>query len=125
MISFAPAQPVSLLAAFFLFSVCALGITLPSAPGYIGTFDAPGIAVLVAFNVPQALASIRHPELRALEGEVSYFLGRETLLATSAPGMAKWRQGLFALMSRNAQNAMTFFKLPPDRVVEVGVQVEL
>jgi KUP system potassium uptake protein len=39
--------------------------------------------------------------------------------------MAAWREGLFAWMSRNAQTAMAFFKLPPDRVVEVGVQVEL
>ncbi|MHB8899290.1 MAG: potassium transporter Kup, partial [Thermoguttaceae bacterium] len=76
-------------------------------------------------NVPQVLAGVHHPGLTALKGEVSYFLGRETLLATSAPGMVRWRQALFALMSRNAQNAMSFFGLPPDRVVEVGVQVEL
>jgi KUP system potassium uptake protein len=76
-------------------------------------------------NVREALASVRHPGLRFDEDQVSYFLGRETLLCTSAPGMAKWRQGLFALMSRNAQTAMAFFKLPSDRVVEVGVQVEL
>lgn len=76
-------------------------------------------------DVPGALASIRHPGLRFDEGQVSYFLGRETLVATSTPGMAKWRAALFALMSRNAQTAMAFFRLPPDRVVEVGVQVEL
>ncbi len=56
---------------------------------------------------------------------MSYFLGRETLLSTDAPGMAKWRERLFAWMSRNAQSAMAFFRLPPDRVVEVGVQVQL
>ncbi len=75
--------------------------------------------------MPEALASVRHPGLRALEGQVSYFLGRETLVSTAAPGMARWRERLFALMSRNAQTAMAFFKLPPERVVEVGVQVEL
>jgi KUP system potassium uptake protein len=76
-------------------------------------------------DVPGALASIRHPSLRFVEGQVSYFLGRETLVSTSTPGMTRWRAGLFALMSRNAQTAMAFFRLPPDRVVEVGVQVEL
>jgi len=76
-------------------------------------------------DVPEALASVSHPGLRALEGQVSYFLGRETLVSTAAPGMARWRERLFALMSRNAQTAMAFFKLPPERVVEVGVQVEL
>ena len=76
-------------------------------------------------NLPEALVSVRHPGLRIVEGQVSYFLGRETLLSTAAPGMARWREGLFALMSRNAQTAMAFFKLPPERVVELGVQVEL
>jgi KUP system potassium uptake protein len=76
-------------------------------------------------DVPGALASVRHPTLQFAEDQVSYFLGRETLLPTATPGMAAWREGLFAWMSRNAQTAMAFFKLPPDRVVEVGVQVEL
>jgi KUP system potassium uptake protein len=57
--------------------------------------------------------------------ETTYFLGRETLLATRHPGMALWREHLFALMSRNARPATTFFKLPPNRVVELGAQVEL
>jgi KUP system potassium uptake protein len=57
--------------------------------------------------------------------DITYFLGRETLLATKKPGMAIWRERLFALMVRNAQSAMTFFRIPPDRVVELGSQVEL
>ena len=52
--------------------------------------------------------------------EITYFFGRETLLATKKPGMAVWRERLFALMVRNAQSAMTFFRIPPDRVVELG-----
>ena len=56
---------------------------------------------------------------------ITYFLGRETLLATNNPGMAIWRERLFALMSRNAQSAMTFFRIPPNQVVEMGSQVEL
>ena len=55
----------------------------------------------------------------------SFFLGRETLLATGSAPMARWRKQLFIFMSRNASNAASFFKLPPDRVVELGNQVEL
>jgi KUP system potassium uptake protein len=56
---------------------------------------------------------------------MSYFLGRETLFPSSKPGMAVWRERLFAWMSRNAQPATQFFRLPTERVVEVGVHVEL
>ncbi len=55
----------------------------------------------------------------------SYFLGRETIMATTRPGMARWRKLLFALMARNAQQATAYFKLPPNRVVELGMLVEL
>jgi KUP system potassium uptake protein len=57
--------------------------------------------------------------------ETTYFLGRETLIATRRKGMALWREHLFAVMSRNARPATTFFRLPPNRVVELGAQVEL
>ena len=50
----------------------------------------------------------------------------ETLVASPAkPGMALWREKLFAWMLRNAESAMEFFKLPPNRVVELGSQVEI
>ena len=55
----------------------------------------------------------------------SFFLGRETLLPTGTSPMAKWRKHLFIYMSRNAWNATSFFKVPPDRVVELGNQVEI
>lgn len=55
----------------------------------------------------------------------SFFLGRETLFASGPAPMAQWRKKLFIFMSRNAWNATSFFKLPPDRVVELGNQVEL
>lgn len=55
----------------------------------------------------------------------SFFLGRETLFATGPAPMAQWRKRLFIYMARNAWNATSFFKLPPDRVVELGNQVEL
>ena len=55
-----------------------------------------------------------------------YFLGRETIIVTpTGAGMAIWREKLFVLMARNAVRATAFFRLPPERVVELGVQVEM
>lgn len=55
----------------------------------------------------------------------SFFLGRETMFATGTAPMAQWRKNLFIFMSRNSWNATSFFGLPPDRVVELGNQVQL
>jgi KUP system potassium uptake protein len=55
----------------------------------------------------------------------SYFLGHETLVTTKRPGMHMWREQLFAFMSRNALRATTYFRIPPNRVVELGAMVEL
>jgi len=57
--------------------------------------------------------------------ETTFFLGRETMLATRRPGMAIWREKLFAWMSRNAQRAASYFNIPSDRVIEIGTQIEL
>ena len=76
-------------------------------------------------NVPEALARAREHGVELDESDVTYFLGRETLIVTDAPGMARWREKLFVLMARNAVRATTFFRLPPERVVELGVQVEI
>ena len=76
-------------------------------------------------NVPRELARARRHGLTFKPAEVTYFLGRERVLASQKPGMAIWRENLFAFMSRNARNATDFFRLPPDRVVELGAQVEL
>ncbi|HXH23622.1 MAG TPA: KUP/HAK/KT family potassium transporter, partial [Vicinamibacterales bacterium] len=57
--------------------------------------------------------------------DATYFLGRETIIASGRPGMARWRERLFALMSRNATPATAFFGIPPDRVVELGEQIEI
>jgi len=59
-----------------------------------------------------------------MEG-TTFFLGRETLVASDRPGMAEWREQLFAFMSRNALRATAFFKIPANQVFEVGTQVEL
>jgi KUP system potassium uptake protein len=57
--------------------------------------------------------------------DTSFFLARQTLIASPRPGMAIWREKLFAWMLRNAESAMEFFNLPPNRVVELGSQVEI
>jgi KUP system potassium uptake protein len=57
--------------------------------------------------------------------DTTYFLGRETLIVTSRKsGMATWREKIFASMMRNAESAARFFRLPPNRVVELGAQIE-
>ncbi|HEV7290337.1 potassium transporter Kup [Sphingomonas sp.] len=57
--------------------------------------------------------------------DTSFFLSRQTLLPSESPGMRIWREKLFAWMLRNAESAMEFFRLPTNRVVELGSQVEI
>ena len=76
-------------------------------------------------HVPRGLRMARHKGLELDMADVSYFLGRERLYATNRPGMAIWREKLFATMSRNSTNAADFFQLPPSQVVELGTLVEL
>nr|WP_233281558.1 potassium transporter Kup [Sphingomonas changnyeongensis] len=76
-------------------------------------------------DVPAALKNLTGcgPEFKMMD--TSFFLARQTLLASSRPGMALWREKLFAWMLRNAESAMEFFRLPTNRVVELGSQVEI
>jgi KUP system potassium uptake protein len=76
-------------------------------------------------DVPAALRLARGHGVVFDEEDVTYFLGRETIIVTRHEGMAVWREKLFVLMARNAVRATAFFHLPPERVVELGVQVEL
>ena len=76
-------------------------------------------------NVPHALARMTCGGQKVDPQTVSYYLGRETLIATPHKGMYMWRESLFAFLSRNSQPATLFFHLPADRVVEIGAQVEL
>ncbi len=76
-------------------------------------------------DVPELLKSIELPGVSFDPSSTTFFLGRETLLATERPGMAIWREKLFSWMTRNAQSAALFFRLPPNRVVELGAQIEL
>jgi KUP system potassium uptake protein len=76
-------------------------------------------------DLPAALelASKQGMEFNLLE--TSFFLSRQTLVPTPSPGMALWREKLFAAMSRNAASATAFFKIPTNRVVELGTRIEL
>jgi KUP system potassium uptake protein len=76
-------------------------------------------------DVPSALAQLKGCGPACKMMDTSFFLARQTLLASSRPGMAIWREKLFAWMLRNAESAMEFFKLPTNRVVELGSQVEI
>jgi KUP system potassium uptake protein len=76
-------------------------------------------------NVPQGLNELCAKGLEFKPLETTYFLGRETLIPSRTPGMALWREHLFAVMHRNARTATSFFCLPPNRVVELGAQIEL
>jgi len=76
-------------------------------------------------DVPAALALVTGCGDKFKMMDTSFFLARQTLLPSSKPGMAIWREKLFAWMLRNAESAMEFFRLPTNRVVEVGSQVEI
>ena len=76
-------------------------------------------------DVPAALKSVNMCGEPFDMMKTSFFLSRQTLIASSKPGMAIWREKLFAWMLRNAASAMSFFRLPSNRVVELGSQVEI
>jgi KUP system potassium uptake protein len=76
-------------------------------------------------DIPKALLQASQQGVALDLDDVTYFLGRETLIVTARRGMAQWREKLFVLLARNAVRATAFFHLPPDRVVELGVQVEI
>jgi KUP system potassium uptake protein len=76
-------------------------------------------------NVPRALEECRAAGLVLEPMQTSYFLGRETLVPAALPRMSSWRHWLFMLMARNAQSATEYFRIPPDRVVELGVRVAI
>ncbi|HEU4536931.1 MAG TPA: potassium transporter Kup [Polyangiaceae bacterium] len=76
-------------------------------------------------RVPALLEACALYDLTIDPEHVTFFLGRETLLSSSREGMWRWRKALFAFVSRNARSATAYFGIPPDRVVELGMQIEL
>ena len=76
-------------------------------------------------DVPAALAGVREEGLRFEPMRTTYFIGRETILATRKLGLSAWRGSLFAWMTRNAGDVTSYFCLPPNGVVELGSRVEV
>jgi KUP system potassium uptake protein len=96
--------------------------------GFMETPDVPKVLALL----PEELAERGHHTGAFRVPDTSFYLGRETLIVSRKPlkldvgvgPMARWRRKLFALMSRNAQSATAFFQLPPNRVIELGAQIQ-
>ena len=93
---------------------------------------APGIhRVLVRYgfmespNLPRDLTTLRDKGVAFEPMQASYFLGRETIVPAMVPRMPIWRLWLFLVMARNAASAVEFFRIPSDRVVELGVRVAI
>ena len=59
------------------------------------------------------------------EMDTSFFLARDTIVPSKLPGMAIWREKLFSWMYQNAAKPSDFFKIPPNRVVELGAKIEI
>ncbi|HYO15975.1 MAG TPA: potassium transporter Kup [Thermoanaerobaculia bacterium] len=76
-------------------------------------------------RVPDVLERLREKGLQLDIMSTTFFLSRETLIPSRRPGMALWRESLFSVMSRNAQRPTDFFRIPVNRVVELGMQVKL
>ena len=75
-------------------------------------------------NIPELLARAAAQGVPIPVMDTSYYLGRERLVIANRAQMARWRKRIFALMSRNARSATEFFQIPPNRVVELGAQIE-
>jgi KUP system potassium uptake protein len=76
-------------------------------------------------DVPAALELAKEKGLRWNTEDTTYYLASLTLFVNSRIGMAAWRDKLFIFLSRNARRATNFFQIPPDRVVEIGIQLEI
>jgi KUP system potassium uptake protein len=76
-------------------------------------------------NVPQIMARSRELGVPSDKRDTTYFLGRERLLPTGKARLARWRKKLYIFLSRNSRTATEYFAIPPNRVVELGAQLEM
>ncbi|MCW5774509.1 MAG: KUP/HAK/KT family potassium transporter, partial [Rhodospirillaceae bacterium] len=77
-------------------------------------------------NLPAVLEHCHGREGFVAEAmQTSYFLGRDKFVARSSDGVARWRRGLFIFLQRNAVGAADFFRIPPNRTIELGTQIEM
>ena len=76
-------------------------------------------------DIPRALALCASQGLPFDLDDTTFFLGRETIIPTRLPGMALWRERLFSTLARNASSPVEYFNLPANRVIELGMQIEV
>lgn len=76
-------------------------------------------------NVPKILGRCERQGLIVQSSDTTYYLGRQTLLTSGQSQVARWRKMLFSFLARNSRPPTAFFNLPPNRVVELGLQIEL
>jgi KUP system potassium uptake protein len=76
-------------------------------------------------SVPEVLELAREKGIDLPPMSSTFFLSRETLIPSNRPGLARWRERLFGIMARNAVRPTDFFRIPPNRVIELGMQVKL
>jgi len=76
-------------------------------------------------NVPHIMQKAFHAGVIPSLYPISYYLGRETLITSGESRVMRWRKGLFVFLSRNSRSAIDYFGIPPGRVVEIGVQVQI
>ncbi len=103
-------------------TVKSLGASFYQVTGRYGFMETPNVPALLASLPPWAIPG---PRIELVPLETTYYLGRETLLPGGPSRMAGWRKRLFIIMARNAQTASAFFRLPANRVVELGAQIQL
>jgi KUP system potassium uptake protein len=76
-------------------------------------------------DIPKVLQNIKYEKINFDPMRTTFFLGRETLLVKNAPLLARWEKRIFAFMSKNSFDASKFYKIPPGRVIELGLQIEI
>src|SRR5262249_34872786 len=95
----------------------ALGDGLHHVTAHYGYMESP--------NVIEILAACKDKGLELLLDDTTFYLGRESLLPTGSARLARWRKRLFMFLARNARSPTYFFAIPPDRVIEIGMQIQL
>jgi KUP system potassium uptake protein len=93
-----------------------LGSGLFRVRAYYGFMQTP--------SVEEIRARVGEAGIKARRMDTTYYLGRERLIPVDSSGMARWRKKIFSVMARNAQSATQYFGIPPNRVVELGAQIE-
>ena len=94
----------------------------PLAPGLYRVKASYGF--MESPNVEDIRARLLDAGIKTKKMETTYYLGREQLIPVSSKDMSRWRKNIFAFMSRNSRSATQYFGIPPNRVVELGTQIE-